>query len=105
MMFSPIGNQIASAGSDKLIKLWHPTNLKMGDHTKSVEITTIEPIVWITGEVFDQSKIAQVMIGDHIVELGSNLVGPNVPKKFLCSFICLLFVFTNMDYGCVGETI
>ena len=72
VMFSPISNQIASAGSDKLIKLWHPTNLKMGDHTKSVEITTIEPIVWITGEVFDQSKIAQVMIGDHIVEVGSN---------------------------------
>jgi WD40 repeat protein len=70
--FSPVENLVASAGSDKLIKVWRPINLPDTSDSASVQIDTTEPTVWITGQVSDDSKIAQVTIEGRPISVGEN---------------------------------
>jgi len=70
--FSPVGNLIASAGSDKLIKVWRPINIPDTNDSASVQIDTTEPTVWITGQVSDESKIAQITIEGRAIVVGEN---------------------------------
>ena len=45
------------------------------------------------------------MVAGRIIKLGGDLVGSDVPKKFLSTLFRYSFVLTDVDYGSVGKPV